>query len=207
MRLRPSGKDGPVCSSLISIDQYFGTAAQVWEYMALTKARVITGNSNLAEEVTALLHRKLSRPWEHALLAREVRDIRMKIELQYHTKDPWKIKYSRGGLMDLEFIAQYLQLRDGTRYPQLIDSNSSAVFRKCGELGVITSNMAEMLTEAAQFLFDLQSLLRIAYEGKLTDGVKAVLTSAMNADDFAQVEDRLLQEEKQVWEYFEQVVC
>jgi [glutamine synthetase] adenylyltransferase / [glutamine synthetase]-adenylyl-L-tyrosine phosphorylase len=206
MRLRPSGKDGPVCSRLASIDRYFGNSAQTWEYMALTKARVITGNSGLAEEVTLLLQQKLQRQWDTVQLVCDVLETRQKIDQQYHSNDPWKIKYCRGGLIDVEFIGQFLQLRYGHQFPQLIDSNITSVFRKCGELGVIDTDTAKTLAEAAEFLFDLQSLLRLAYEGKLTENVKLVLTSALKKEQFSQVENRLFATESTIWEGFDRLV-
>lgn len=202
MRLRPSGNDGPVSTAFATMHTYFGQAAQIWEYMALTKARVVAASPVMEAKIYQLLKEKLCTVWPENLGA-SIHHIRERIASVHGTTDPWRLKYVRGGLIDAEFIAQWLQLKYAETYPQLLHQNSLEVFRACQELGVLPVTLVQTLYESLMFLYDIQTILRLAaYRHKLTDRVKQVLCVARQETHFETIEAQLLATEAFIKETF-----
>ncbi len=110
MRLRPSGNQGPVATKLSSFNLYQVNSAWTWEHLALTRARVVTGPAPLRSEIVATIREVLSRPRDRAQVAAEVRAMRDKIAEDKGSSEIWDLKHVRGGLIDLEFVAQFLQI-------------------------------------------------------------------------------------------------
>lgn len=206
MRLRPSGNDGSLSTQFKSLDIYFDKTAQNWEYMALTRARVIMAEPEFAKNINDLIHKKLTKPHNKQVLADDIIHLQQRIAKQHSIANKWKVKYARGGIIDAEFIAQFLQLSYGNSYPTILDTDTIAVFRKCAIEGILPEDIAEHLQKAVLFLFDIQSILRLAYEGKLTDGVKEVLTSTLKQQCFEDIEQRLTVVEQQVSNYFNTII-
>ena len=117
MRLRPSGQKGPVATQLSSFVDYQTSEAWTWEHMALTRARAVCGPPELRAQVEAAIRTSLVRPRDRAKIAADVRDMRARIAEEKGTDDIWDLKQVRGGLVDLEFIAQYLQLVHAAAHP------------------------------------------------------------------------------------------
>ncbi|MEX1059814.1 MAG: bifunctional [glutamine synthetase] adenylyltransferase/[glutamine synthetase]-adenylyl-L-tyrosine phosphorylase, partial [Methyloceanibacter sp.] len=105
MRLRPSGNQGPVATKLSSFIAYQRSSAWTWEHLALARARLITGPASLRRQINTTIREVLSRPRERAAVAAEVRTMRAKIADDKGSADFWDLKQTRGGLIDLEFIA------------------------------------------------------------------------------------------------------
>ena len=111
MRLRPSGAKGPVAVAFPAFSAYYETEAETWEFMALTRARVVwSSHPAFAADVTAAIEAALRRPRDVAVLAREVRDMRALIAEEKPASGVWDMKLAPGGLVDIEFAAQFLQL-------------------------------------------------------------------------------------------------
>ena len=111
MRLRPSGAKGPVAVAFPAFSAYYETEAETWEFMALTRARVVwSSHPAFAADVTDAIEAALRRPRDVAVLAREVRDMRALIAEEKPASGVWDMKLAPGGLVDIEFAAQFLQL-------------------------------------------------------------------------------------------------
>jgi glutamate-ammonia-ligase adenylyltransferase len=111
MRLRPSGAKGPVAVAFPAFSAYYETEAETWEFMALTRARVVwSSHPAFAADVTGAIEAALRRPRDVAVLAREVRDMRALIAEEKPASGVWDMKLAPGGLVDIEFAAQFLQL-------------------------------------------------------------------------------------------------
>ena len=110
MRLRPSGRAGPVASRLNSFAQYQDREAWTWEHMALTRARVISASTDFRREIERIIREVLTRRRDAASVATDVADMRRAVALEKGEDDVWDLKYAAGGLIDIDFIAQYLQL-------------------------------------------------------------------------------------------------
>ena len=116
MQLRPSGGAGPAAVSKTAFVKYFASDAWTWEVMALTKARIIVGNETLASFVNDEIDRIIACAATNKKLARDVHDMRLRLEEAKPDQGPWDVKNIRGGLTDIDFIWQYLQLRNAARF-------------------------------------------------------------------------------------------
>ncbi len=137
MRLRPSGQKGPVATQLSSFVEYQAKEAWTWEHLALTRARVLTGPPQLRQRVEAAVRAALTDPVDPAKITADVLDMRNRIAAEKGTENIWELKQVRGGLVDLEFIAQYLQLIHGPAHPEVLDQNTLAAFQKLQAAGVL----------------------------------------------------------------------
>jgi glutamate-ammonia-ligase adenylyltransferase len=102
----------------------------------------------------------------------------------------------RGGLVDLEFIAQYLQLRHAPAHPQVLDQSTIEAYRKLRDAGVLAPEHAEILMPAMRLLNDLTQILRLCLEepfdpATAPSGLKELLANAGDAASFAELEQRL----------------
>ncbi|NVN89064.1 MAG: bifunctional [glutamate--ammonia ligase]-adenylyl-L-tyrosine phosphorylase/[glutamate--ammonia-ligase] adenylyltransferase [Desulfuromonadales bacterium] len=170
-RLRPSGNAGPLVTSLDSFLDYHRQEAQVWERQALTKARVVLGDASLADH----LHTVIEKTVYGSTLGEEGRAeihrlrMRMEHELARETANSYNIKTGRGGMVDVEFIAQYLQLRHGFRYPELRTTSTIEVLSQAGAVGLVPEEFAETLVSGYRFLRKLENRLRIIHDHSVND--------------------------------------
>jgi [glutamine synthetase] adenylyltransferase / [glutamine synthetase]-adenylyl-L-tyrosine phosphorylase len=189
MRLRPTGNKGPVAVSLESFRRYHQSDAWTWERMALTRARIVAGPPQLALSLGGAISDTLCMPHIWATLAGDARDMRAKVQAQYPGKSPWDIKYAPGGLMDIEFVAQVLQLRYANQHAWLLSPNTIEALKRQSEAGVLSPLDAETLIASAKLQHALTQALRIALDGTLdpdtaTPGLKALLARAGEVGDF-----------------------
>jgi glutamate-ammonia-ligase adenylyltransferase len=189
LQLRPSGTQGPVAVSFTAFQSYYEGEAETWELLALTRARVAWASSPAfaAEVETAVVH-ALRRPRDAALAAKDVRAMRSLMEKERPPGDFWDMKLGKGGLVDIEFAAQHLQLvhaADGC--PLMV--NTGAVLEAFGAAGLATPDTVEALLRAWRLQHDLTQLLRLA----LADGAdpatepaafQQILARAGGAKDF-----------------------
>src|SRR5262249_27713523 len=136
MRLRPSGRSGPVATSIASFESYQRHEAWTWEHLALTRARVVSGPPALAARVEAVINDVLRLPRDAQALASDVVDMRRAIAAEKRDDARWDLKYAAGGLIDLEFIAQYLQLAHAAAAPDILDTATASVFEKATREGI-----------------------------------------------------------------------
>lgn len=113
MRLRPSGNAGPLATSFSGFDRYQHNEAWTWEHMALSRARVVFADGDLGDRIHHVISDSLSASSEKEKLVKDVWDMRGRIEKDRQAKSVWDLKLSVGGVIDLEFIAQFAQLAYG----------------------------------------------------------------------------------------------
>jgi [glutamine synthetase] adenylyltransferase / [glutamine synthetase]-adenylyl-L-tyrosine phosphorylase len=196
MRLRPSGQKGPVATQLSSFISYHDQEAWTWERLALTRARVVTGPESLRCAVEATILDTLTRPRDLAKIATDVREMRQMIATEKGTDNIWDLKQVRGGLVDLEFIAQYLQLIHAAKHPEVLNQNTLAVFQKLGAAGLLGAADAETLKMASRLMHDLGQVLRLCLDGPFDPataplGLKQLLAHAGHLPTFAALEQHL----------------
>jgi glutamate-ammonia-ligase adenylyltransferase len=189
MRLRPSGGSGPVASSLEAFIRYYQEQAWTWEFMALTRARVIAGDANLSRRVTEAVAHAVCQRRNPKVLATEVNDMRRRVHEAHPVKSLWAIKYGEGGLVDVEFIAQYLILANAARHPGIVSGNTATAYERLTSAKAIEPEAALTLYNAGRLWRTLQGLLRLTVEGSFeesdaSDGLKAILAKAVGAGDF-----------------------
>ncbi|MEK6805863.1 MAG: bifunctional [glutamate--ammonia ligase]-adenylyl-L-tyrosine phosphorylase/[glutamate--ammonia-ligase] adenylyltransferase [Pseudomonadota bacterium] len=121
LALRPSGNSGLLVSGLKSFAEYQRREAWTWEHQALTRARFVAGDAGLGKAFEALRAEIIGQPRETGKLRREILDMRIKMlsNLDKGGEGRFDVKQGRGGVTDIEFITQFLVLRDAHRAPEL----------------------------------------------------------------------------------------
>ncbi|MBM3555270.1 MAG: bifunctional [glutamine synthetase] adenylyltransferase/[glutamine synthetase]-adenylyl-L-tyrosine phosphorylase [Alphaproteobacteria bacterium] len=211
MRLRPSGNAGPIAVPLEGFITYQADSAWTWEHMALTRARLVAGPPDLVAKVEAAIRDVLTRKRDPDKLQADVVDMRRRIAKQHPEDDPWDIKHAAGGLLDIEFIAQYLQLRWATTTPGVLDPNTPAALGRLAGAGHLAAVDRDLLLEAHQLYSDLMGLLRLAVEGKFHPGtapqaLRATLARVAGQADFAALDAHLREVQVRVREAYGRLV-
>jgi len=202
MRLRPSGRAGPLANSLEGFESYHAQSAWTWEHMALTRARVIHGPAGLVERLADIVKSTLCRPRDPLALVRDVADMRDRIARHAPAKSPWDFKHLPGGLFDIDFVAQYLALRHGAERPDLLDPHPAEMLRRASEAGFIDRADAERLRGARTLLSDVQGLLRLTLNGdeaafddaSAPEGQRRLIAVTEGAEDLAELRARIAAE-------------
>ncbi|MES1933783.1 (glutamate--ammonia-ligase) adenylyltransferase [Salinisphaera shabanensis T35B1] len=122
MRLRPSGKAGMMVTHIDAFERYQRENAWTWEHQALVRARPVSGDAALGERFGEIRRAVLATPRDTGALAREVCEMRDRMRrVKDETQDDWlDVKQMPGGLIDIEFIAQFVALAHGTNCPELL---------------------------------------------------------------------------------------
>jgi glutamate-ammonia-ligase adenylyltransferase len=211
MRLRPSGRAGPVASRIQSFAEYQEHEAWTWGHMALTRARVISAPPEFRVRIEKVIHDVLTRPRDRAGTANDVADMRRAIALEKGEDDLWDLKYAAGGLVDIDFIAQYLQLVHAAEKPDILSVNTSAVLENAAKLGVLGQSEAEILRSATRLYHDLTQILRLCVSDKFKpeaagEDLLQVMARAGDAPDFSALEARVKETQSEVRRVFRAVV-
>ncbi|MEM8799330.1 MAG: bifunctional [glutamine synthetase] adenylyltransferase/[glutamine synthetase]-adenylyl-L-tyrosine phosphorylase [Pseudomonadota bacterium] len=178
MRLRPSGNQGMIATSLEGFIAYHQDRAWVWEKMALTRARVIVSTPAFREFVTTAITTACARLPKDAELKGEVREMRHRLANEFPEAGIWDLKHRRGGLEDLSFVLQYLQLKFGM--PLGIDSLEAIHYIE--ELGIIELTDAKRLRRVFSMLFHITNLLRLSLGASHQTAPLPTALSAVIAD-------------------------
>jgi [glutamine synthetase] adenylyltransferase / [glutamine synthetase]-adenylyl-L-tyrosine phosphorylase len=170
-RLRPSGNAGPLVTSLESFQSYHGTESQIWERQALTKARVTYGAPQLKAAIEQVIEHAVYGAGADEMVKSEIHRLRMRMEneLAKETFGSYNIKTGRGGMVDVEFVVQYLQLCYGHLHPELRSYNTLAALGAMQQLGILQEADYQALTEGYRFLRRLENRLRIINDYSMND--------------------------------------
>jgi len=212
MRLRPSGNKGPIATSLDGFIRYHETEAWTWEHMALTRARVVAGPPALARRVEDAIREVLTKRREPDRLLHDVAEMRRRMEKEL-TKpgDIWDFKHLRGGIVDIEFIVQYLQLLHAHAHPDVLDTNTDAALTKLASKGLIDAGLVADLEEALHLWRNLQGMLRLTTggafdEAQATEGLKTAIARASGEASFGAVAGRIETMSARVRRHFEALI-
>lgn len=183
MRLRPSGSKGPVAVSLASFERYHAQDAWTWERMALTRARAVAGPPALRRKIAAAVKAALTRPDDDpdktladaaAMRARMLRDL--------PPDGPWDAKLMPGGLVDVEFIAQALQLVHARRAPQVLSATTRTALANLVRARALPAEEAQALIRANALWRTVTGMLRLTVgrwkEESLPEPVAAAMLRA-----------------------------
>lgn len=162
-RLRPSGRSGSLVSSLAAFVRYHQTSSQLWERQALIKARVVAGDPDVRQRLDETLEQFAYREEIDAAGVAEIDHLRgrMEHELARESGNRFNIKTGRGGIVDIEFLVQMLQLRYGRRYPTLQQRATLPALGALHTCGVLPTDDFQVLTQGYRFLRTLENRLRI----------------------------------------------
>jgi glutamate-ammonia-ligase adenylyltransferase len=211
MRLRPSGRAGPVASRFDAFAEYQEREAWTWEHMALTRARVISSSPDFRDKIESIIRGVLTRRRDRASIAIDVADMRRAIALEKGEGDVWDLKYAAGGMVDIDFMAQYLQLVHAADKPDILDVSTLHVLDNATRLGVLPQSAAEVLRPAARLYHDLTQILRLCVTEKFkpeTSGedLLRVMARAGDAPDFSSLEARVKETQTEVRRAFRSVI-
>ena len=203
MRLRPSGRSGPVATMLGSFESYQENEAWTWEHLALTRARVVCGPPAFAARVEKVIRGVLGRERDAEAIAGDVVEMRGAIAAEKDDKDRWDLKYVAGGLVDLEFIAQYLQLIHAAEKPEILDTATARVLDKAARLGVLAAEDSDVLRPAVRLYQNLTQILRLCLTGPFDPkaaghGLLSLLARAGDVPDFTTLEAHLTETQARV---------
>ncbi len=213
MRLRPSGNSGPVATRFDGFGDYQRNQAWTWEHMALTRARAIAGDAQLVDRVRDTIAEVLCRPRDRKLIADDVVAMRQRLVKQAGrgNVDLWNLKMVRGGLLDIEFITQFLQLVHAANAPELLHPNTCKALSNLARAGYLSRPDADGLVAASGLYRDLMALFRVAVVGEFDPStaprgtVNAMLKIAETAD-VAQLERRLAETQAGILAAYQNIV-
>jgi [glutamine synthetase] adenylyltransferase / [glutamine synthetase]-adenylyl-L-tyrosine phosphorylase len=197
MRLRPSGRAGPVAVSLPAFRRYQAEDAWTWEHLALTRARVVAGPADLAKDAAAAVAEVIRRPHDEARVLADARDMRRRLTEAHAAAaaHPWEVKLGPGRMMDIEILAQsgalICDLADLRRPARMLDGVARA--------GWMGRDDAEVLGRALDRLTALQQILRLAADHTIRPdeggaGLVALVLSAAGGGSLPELEATLRDE-------------
>jgi glutamate-ammonia-ligase adenylyltransferase len=189
-RLRPTGNKGPTATRLDGYIRYYEDSAWTWEHMALTRARPIAGSPALMRRLDGVVRDTLTRPRDPGQLVVDVADMRARIAREFRGTSRWDIKHRRGGLVDAEFIAQYLQLLHAAERPEVLSTNAVTALDNLAGAGLLERTVAEELMEALRLWHRIQAVMRVSTSDALDDagspeGPRNAVVHAAGAESFA----------------------
>ncbi|OYY04199.1 MAG: glutamate-ammonia-ligase adenylyltransferase [Acidocella sp. 35-58-6] len=161
MRLRPSGNQGPVAVSLASFRRYHAAESWTWERMALTRASVLAATPKFELILSDEILIALSRPEPAAAIRADASDMLARINLEIPPEGPWDVKHCTGGLIELAFIAEALQLIHGPANPVLFRANTAAALRALADAGHLGAADTATLLAADLLWRTIQGISRI----------------------------------------------
>jgi glutamate-ammonia-ligase adenylyltransferase len=191
LRLRPDGDSGLLAASIESFQQYQHSHAWPWEHQALTRARFAAGNQRVGARFEQIRQEILKRPRAPEPFAQQVRSMRDKMTAGHpNTTALFDLKHDHGGMVDLEFVTQYLILVHAGQYPELLQNlGNIALLQLAGHLGLIPIALAQRASDA------YRNLRRRQHEVRLQGADKARVE-----------QDQLLEERRAVQELWEAVL-
>ncbi len=163
-RLRPGGSKGVIAHRLDSLEEYYQKKASIWELQALTRARAVAGDAALCRAFEDMRLRVLSKKRDAGELAAAIKNMRarMERELGGKAKGGIDIKYGKGGLVDVEFLIQYIQLARGHEHPGILLTDCLAALDEIKKCSLMDKKDAAFLKDAYTFMRELESRIRFA---------------------------------------------
>ncbi|MFV0279219.1 MAG: bifunctional [glutamine synthetase] adenylyltransferase/[glutamine synthetase]-adenylyl-L-tyrosine phosphorylase [Rhodoblastus sp.] len=211
MRLRPSGKKGPVAVQLSSFVQYQREEAETWEKMALSRARPICGSAALLDDLKQAIEASLSERRERAKLARDIADMRDLIAKEKGDDDIADLKLYRGGLIDVEFIAQFLVLAHAAECRDLLVVGTADILRRAARAGFLSEADAEILLGAHRLYTDIVQIQRIVLPldmkpGEAPPAVRRRIATSAGLPDEKQLNAEIVEKAAAVAEVFKRIL-
>ncbi len=211
MRLRPSGEAGPIASHFAGFARYQSESAWTWEHMALTRARAVAGDAGLCRRISETIAAVLRSPRDPEKLIIDVAAMRRRVAEENPRPSPWDLRNRPGGLLDLEFIVQYLMLRHAATAPQILRRESRETIASLGEAGLLAPAAQQELGEAAALFRNVQAVLTLLAEGSPPTGVlaepdAAALAACVGAVDFARLDADITAAAARVSSWYDRLV-
>jgi glutamate-ammonia-ligase adenylyltransferase len=214
MRLRPSGNKGPIAVSLEGFRRYHEWDSWTWERMALTRARVVAGPTAMRQKVNQAIETAIRRQQDTAQVHANATAMRERMARDLRPHGPWDIKLRAGGLIDIEFIAQTLQLVHASEPGFRRSQTTHIALQRLQEADVITKPDARLLINAERLWRTIQGMLRMtvgrveatalphASALPLLRAAAKMGVSAVDADDLLQKSEDIAQQVRSAFERY-----
>ncbi|MBT6032863.1 MAG: bifunctional [glutamine synthetase] adenylyltransferase/[glutamine synthetase]-adenylyl-L-tyrosine phosphorylase, partial [Kordiimonadaceae bacterium] len=211
MRLRPSGTAGPLAVSIEGFNDYQTGQAWTWEHMALTRGRVISGSKTLTGKIENGIYDILSHKGrDQDNLLHEVSKMRQKLVDNYTTDNIWAMKHTRGGIVDAEFICQYLLLKHANIKPDILSKNMLNQILELTKARILTEITGQKLYDACHLLQSIQAMLRLCLgsTSKNDERSEALLSSIAellkcSPDD---IEGLIIEKQKFIYDLYVEII-
>ena len=166
LRLRPDGEAGVLAVSLDAFEEYQLTHAWPWEHQAITRARFAAGDTRVGQRFEAIREKILLLPRDPATLRTEVKNMREKMAAGHPNKTAsFDLKHDKGGMVDIEFITQYLVLSHSKQHPQLVANlGNIALLGLAAQVDLIPAELAHQVANAYREYRKAQHALRLQGE-------------------------------------------
>lgn len=166
--LRPDGASGLLVSSVASFARYQEKSAWLWEHQALTRARFCAGDAAIGEQFEQIREQVLRQTRDAEKLRMEVVNMRKKMrDAHVNRSELFDLKHDAGGMIDIEFIVQFLVLKYASQHPSLTANKGNiALLKRCAELGLIDAQLAEHTANAYRLYRKLQHGIRLQGEDR-----------------------------------------
>jgi len=210
-RLRPSGNSGPLATHIDAFAAYQAKDAWTWEHMALTRARAIAGGKRVMSKIDVVIAKALSRKRDAKKTRADVLEMRALIAAEKGGEGAWDLKQAPGGLVDIEFIAQFLQLVHGAAHPGILSPETETVLVNAASAKLLPARDAEILIPALRLQQALTQLLRLCVDGLFVPedapgGLLDLLARAGELPDFPTLDRHLRETQAAVRASFERVI-
>ncbi|MBU6372801.1 MAG: bifunctional [glutamine synthetase] adenylyltransferase/[glutamine synthetase]-adenylyl-L-tyrosine phosphorylase [Alphaproteobacteria bacterium] len=212
MQLRPSGRKGPVAVALSSFARYYREEAWTWEILALTRLRACAGDPALGVRVEAFAREAVLAPRDRAATFADVAAMRARMDRDRPGKSPWSLKLAPGGFVDVEFLAQALQITAGEGAAAALDPNTGRALARLRDAGKLAPADAALLIDAWTAYARLQHWIRIVVGDGVFDPATAApalaqrLAAVGGAADLPALEQALTRRQQAVRTLFERVI-
>jgi glutamate-ammonia-ligase adenylyltransferase len=166
LRLRPDGKKGELIVALHKYQEYLASRAETWERLALVRHRFLKGGPQIRAQLKKFIECFVYQPRLESSVVAELLHIRRRMETELGKESQeqrFHLKAGAGGLVDIEFATQLLQLKHGHRFAELRTPNTFAALRKLKHLGLIQNDHYEALRDGYEFLRLVENRLRVAF--------------------------------------------
>ncbi len=162
-RLRPTGSKGPLVQSIEAFKDYYSQRAETWERQALIRARPAAGDRAVGADFCSMIQDLIYRDADKAMLAGDIRAMRgrMEEEVGKESAAHYNIKQGAGGLVDIEFLVQYMQLLYGKKYRRIRVTGTYNALRAIGRVRLLSAEDCRVLKDSYLFLRQLESRMRI----------------------------------------------
>lgn len=200
MRLRPSGASGPLVSSIKAFDLYQHRDAWTWEHQALVRARPVAGSQELAQKFIEIRKSVLAKPRENNKLRTEITDMRQRMQKELgsakkKSETGFHLKQDAGGIVDIEFMVQYLVLSWAAKYPKLLDfSDNMRLLETVKKFNLLENSQVKAMMEiyilyrSHHHRAALQNISNLLTENEYSEERKTITTiwNALFAGDEAE---------------------
>ncbi|WP_421724210.1 bifunctional [glutamine synthetase] adenylyltransferase/[glutamine synthetase]-adenylyl-L-tyrosine phosphorylase [Bauldia sp.] len=210
-RLRPSGQSGPLATHIDAFAAYQRKSAWTWEHMALTRARAVAGDKSLVDRARKEIAKIIALPSKRSKTRADVLEMRGMIEAEKGGEGAWDLKQAPGGLVDIEFIAQYLQLVYGGKHPEILSTETETALREASAARLLSRKDSDVLIPSLRLYQSLMQVLRLCVDGRFhpedaPKGMLSLLAGTAEMPDFGHLDAHLKESEAAVRSVFETLI-